>query len=318
MSTLLAGLLGAALASNAPAALSNVVVAETGINFLAVNTNDPVEVAYHKVLEDDDAAEQEVLRWTDEARASTVKGPENPGVTLHNRIRQRLLSVKQEYEHFIALHPNHARIRLAYGSFLNDTQDEEGAVEQWEKSKDLDPSNPAAWNDLANYYGHRSPVKKAFEYYEKAIALNNREPVYYENMATTVYLFRTDAEEYYHLTETQVFDKALDLYRKAIALDPDNFVLYSDYAQSFYGTKPPRFQDGLVAWQGALKIAHDDREREGVYIHFARLHWKLGQYDQAKDDLAHVTSTEYAVMKKRIAKNIDDSINHKISDAPTD
>ena len=122
---------------------------------------------------------------------------------------------------------------------------------------------PRAWNNLANYYGHRSPVKKAFEYYAKAIELDGNESVYYHNLAVTVYLFRTDAEEYYHLTEQQVFDKALDLYRKAIALDPDNFVLFSDYAESFYGTKPPRWQDGLAAWTEALKIAHDDLERRG-------------------------------------------------------
>ena len=105
----------------------------------------------------------------------------------------------------------------------------------------MDPSNPAAWNNLANYYGHRGPVTNAFAYYGKAIEINPQEPIYYENFATTVYLFRKDAEEFFKLTEDQVFEKSLGLYREAMRLDPTNFVLASDYAESFYGTHPPRW-----------------------------------------------------------------------------
>ena len=307
MSTLLVGLLSAALSSNPPVAISNLVADKTGISIPVINTNDPVEAAYYKVLEDDDAAEKDIIRWTDDPSSAT-SGAAVDKATLAGRIQQRIDGIKTEYENFIALHPDHAHIRLAYGSFLNDTKDDGGAMIQWEKARELDPKNPAAWNNLANYYGHRSPVKKAFEYYAKAIDLDSNEPVYYENLATTVYLFRVDAEEYYHLNETQVFDKALDLYRKAIALDPDNFILYSDYAQSFYGTKPPRWQDGLVAWTHALKIAHDDVERQGVYIHLARIDVKLGHFDDARRNLNLITNEMYLGLKKTLTRNLNQAV----------
>jgi tetratricopeptide (TPR) repeat protein len=159
-------------------------------------------------------------------------------------------------------------------------------------------------------------VKKAFEYYAKAIELDGKEAVYYQNLAVTVYLFRPDAEEYYHLTEQQVFDKALALYRKAIALDPDNFVLFTDYAESFYGTNPPRWQDGLAAWTEALKIAHDDVEREGVYIHLARINLKLGHYDEVRRDLDTVTNANYAVLKSRITRNLNAALAKAATNAP--
>src|SRR4029078_1222259 len=132
---------------------------------------------------------------------------------------------------------------------LNEQGDEYEGSKHMEKALELDPKNPAAWNNLANYYGHRSPVKKSFEHYAKAIELDPKEPVYYWNFGTTVYLFRKDAMEFYKIDEKQVFDKALDLYRKALKLDPTNFVLSSDYANSFYGTKPPRYEEGLKAWE---------------------------------------------------------------------
>jgi tetratricopeptide (TPR) repeat protein len=316
VSDLLVGLLSVVLSTNPPVAVSNLVAQKTGISIPVINTNDPVEAAYYKVLEDDDAAEKDIIKWTDNADAFSTAGAGDSRVTLHARIKKRLDDVKAEYEDFIAHHPDHAHIRLAYGSFLNDTHDEEGAVAQWDKARELDPKNPAVWNNLANYYGHRSPVKKAFEYYAKAIELDDKEAVYYENLATTVYLFRVDAEEYYHLNETQVFDKALDLYRKAIALDPDNFVLFSDYAESFYGTKPPRWQDGLTAWTQALKIAHDDVERQGVYIHLARINLKLGRFDDARRNLDIVTNSMYIPLKKRITRNLDEATGKAATNGP--
>ena len=103
-----------------------------------------------------------------------------------------------------------------------------------------DPKNPAAWNNLANYYGEYGGVTNAFAYYAEASRLAPAEPVYLHNLATTVYLFRSDAETFYHLTEPQVFDKALDLYRQAMKLDPANFILATDYAESYYEIKPLR------------------------------------------------------------------------------
>jgi tetratricopeptide (TPR) repeat protein len=314
----LAGLLSAALFTNSSVVAGNPPAAVTGVSVQVVNPNDPVEKAYRKILEDDDAAEKDVLKWSDDAESFSRAGAGDPGITLNARIRQRLKRIKAEYEDFILQHPNHANARLAYGSFLNDTHDEEGAVAQWEKARQLEPTNPAAWNNLANYYGHRGPVTNAFEYYAKAIELDGRESVYYHNLAVTVYMFRQDAREYYHLTEQQVFDKSLELYRKAIALDPDNFVLFSDYAESFYGTNPPRWQEGLAAWTQALKIAHDEVEREGVYIHLARINLKLGHYAEARRNLDAVTNSMYTTLKNRISRNINETIGKSVTNAPAD
>jgi tetratricopeptide (TPR) repeat protein len=318
VTNLLIGLLSAVLSTNPPAAVSNLAAEKTGVSIQIVNANDPVEAAYRKILLDDDAAEKDILKWSDDAEAFSGAGAGDPKLTLHARIRRRLDGIKAEYEDFISHHPDHARIRLAYGSFLHDTDDEEGAIVQCEKARELDPKNPAAWNDLANYYGDIGPVKKAFEYYAKAIELDGRQSVYYHNLAERVYQFRQEACEYYHLTEQQVFDKSLGLYRKAIELDPDNFVLVTDYAESFYSIKPPRWQDGLAAWTEALKIARDDVEREGVYIHLARMNINLGQYEAARRNLNEVTNSMYTILKNRVTKRMNDVITKSVNNAPLD
>jgi tetratricopeptide (TPR) repeat protein len=182
--------------------------------------------------------------------------------------------------------------------------DEEEAVRHMEKARELDPKNPAAWNNLANHYGHRSPVKKAFEYYAKAIELNPNESVYYQNLATSVFLFRKDAKEYYNFTEQQVFDRSLELYRQALKLDPNNFVLASDYAQTYYGIRPIRHDEAITAWEQALKIASTEEQREGVYLHLARIKLDAERFDEVRAHLNNVTNTVYAELKRRLVRNL--------------
>lgn len=273
-------------------------------NAPASPTDDPVEKEYRKLLADDDAAQDEVDKWIRENEAFQQKGAGIHAAAMSLRIEQRFKPIQKAYEDFLLRHPDHARARLAFGSFLNDQGKEEEAVQQWEKARQLDPKNPATWNNLANYYGHRGPVTNAFNYYTKAIELNPKEPVYYQNFATTIYLFRRDAMAMYHLNEQQVFDRSLELYHKALKLDPDSFVLANDLAQTYYGIKPPRIQEALQAWQYALKVAGDELQREGVYVHLARNEILAGQFAHARNHLDAVTNAVYEVLKQRLLKNL--------------
>lgn len=305
MSDLAIGLLSALLATNPPAAVSNLVVEKTGVSVLAPVANDPVEKEYKKLLHADDDAQAEVDKWIEDNNAATAKGSGTPKELFNKRIEDRFAVVRKAYEDFLEKHPGHARAHLAYGSFLLDVNDEQRGVVQMEKARALDPKNPAAWNNLANIYGHHGPVEKAFEYYGKAIELNPAEAVYYQNLATTVYLFRPAAMVFFKISEQQVFDKALELYKKAVTLDPTNFPLHTDYAQTYYGIKPLRTNDALVAWTNALQIAHDDVEREGVYIHLARIKTMTGQFDEARKQINAITHPMYSDLKKRLLKNLD-------------
>src|SRR4051812_11691305 len=145
--------------------------------------NDPVEREYQKLMIADDEAQADVDKWIKAENNNLEDGVRS--VSLQARVKQRLEPVRKGYENFLNRYPNHARARLAFGGFLSDIHEEEEAVVQWEKARELDPKLPAAWNNLANYYGHNGPVSKAFEYYEKAIQLVPNEAVYFENFGTT-------------------------------------------------------------------------------------------------------------------------------------
>src|SRR5664279_1017795 len=300
-------MLGALVTASRLAAATNLVAGPTDLPPAAVpDANDPVEKEYKRLMEDDDAAQAEVDQWIKDNQEAATRGAAVPAADLQRRIRERFDPIRKAYEDFIKRHPDHARARVAYGSFLGDLQDEEGAQEQWEKALALNTKDPAVYNNLANLYGHLGPVKKAFEYYAKAIELNPKRQIYYHNFGTTVYLFRKDAMEFYGISEQQVYDKALGLYSKALKLDPQNFPLASDVAQTYYGIKPLRLEDALKAWTNTLAIAHDEIEREGVYLHFARLKLQSDRFAEVRAHLNAVTNDMYTVLKKRLVHNLDE------------
>jgi tetratricopeptide (TPR) repeat protein len=306
VSNLLIGVVGAVLATNQPAALSNLVTQTTGMSISVTDTNSPLAQELHKIEEQDDAAAAEVDDWIRQNEEFTKKGAGIPKDELNQRIRAKFDGSRTAYKDFIQHHPDYAPARVAYASFLHDMGDEDGEVEQLLKARELDPTIPSVWNNLANFYGEHSPVTNAFACYEKAIQLDPKEPVYYDNFGTTVYLFRKDAKEYYHINEQQVFDKALSLYGAATKLDPTNFLRASDLAMSYYGIKPLRTNDALNAWTNALSLARDEIEREGVYIHFARLAGQIGQFAAAHKQLEAVTNDMYTDMKRRVIRSLND------------
>lgn len=301
----LSALVGLLTATNPVIAASNLVEKHTGIQVPVVATNDPVEAEYQRLLAFDDSTQAEVDRWLREEYKFAEKGAAADSALMAGKVRQRVEPVEKAYKAFLDRNPNHTRARIAFGSFLSDTGREDEAKGQWEKARDLDPKNPAAWNNLANYYGHNSPVTNAFACYEKAIQLSPNESVYYQNFATTVYLFRQDATNYFRISEQQVFDKAMALYRKAMALDPENFPLATDVAQTYYGIKPARVKEAFEAWNHALKLANDDIEREGVRVHLARWHRTAGDLAAARRELSLVTNQLYSATKATLLRAIE-------------
>lgn len=318
MSDLLIGALSALLATNQPAALSNLVRNQTGLSVPIPDVHDPVAKEYQRILALDDDAQEEVQRWMRERDQLRTQPTELEATLFRGKVRQRFDPVKKAYEDFLQANPRHARARLAYGSFLNDIGDEEAAHAQWIRATELDPQNPAAWNNLANFYGHHGPVTNAFACYVRALALRPDEALYYQNFATTVFLFRQDARSFFGITEEQVFDKSIDLYRQARRLEPDNFLLATDLAQSYYAliskaapeteaaqaTLKRRMKEALAAWDDALKLAGDDTARQGVQLHQARWLIHSGRLDDARRTLALITNGTLATSVRALSNKL--------------
>ncbi|PWU21171.1 MAG: hypothetical protein C5B50_02330 [Verrucomicrobia bacterium] len=269
------------------------------------SSNEAIELEYAKVMEADDAAQTEVDQWIRDNEEFVAKGAGLSKAQMKQRVKERLESVRKLYEDFLLRHPKHAQAHIAFGSFLNDLEEESAARKEWETAVELNPKNPAPYNNLANLFAETGPITNAFTYYAKASELNPNEPLYYHNLATAVHVYRKDAMQFYHMAEQQVFAKTLELYNKALKLDPTNFPLATDLAQTYYFLKPLRADEALQAWTNSLRIAHDAVEREGVYLHMARVKLAAGRFAEARAQTIAVTNPMYADLRKTLMGNID-------------
>ncbi len=266
----------------------------------------PEEAAFQKVMALDDAAHEEIDKWIKENGAFAKKGAGLGDAVLSLKIEQRLAPVKRAYEDFLQRHPRHARGQLAFGSFLNDLGEEADARKRWERALELDPKNPAAFNNLANSYGQTGPAAKAFELYSKAIEMNPRQAIYHHNLGSVIVLHRKEAAAHYRVTEQQVLRNALDLYRQAEKFDPANFQLATDIAQIYYALQPPSHDAGIAAWLRAQSLARDDQEREATHLHIARVKAAAGKLNEARSHLNSVTNAALANVKNRLARELAD------------
>ncbi|MBE7504497.1 MAG: tetratricopeptide repeat protein [Verrucomicrobiales bacterium] len=320
MNELLLGLLSALVATNQVVAASNVLAQATGIHAPVVNPQDPVEREYRQLLEADDEAQEEVDAWIEAASSQSGPADDLAAITLNARIKQRFESVEKGYQDFLRRHPKHTRARLAYGSMLSDFGRHDEAVAQWEKARELEPTNPATWNNLADHFSHFGPARKSLEYFAKAVELSPQTPLYRYNLATAVFVFRADALELYGLADDQaVLRKALDLYRAAFALVPNDFKTATDLAQVYYYLQPAAAPDAagqakareqflaeaIAAWRQAERLATDELEREGVAIHMARLCGMHGEFAQGRQHLERVRHAGLAEVKTRVRQSLD-------------
>jgi len=317
VSNLLVGALSVLLSTNPPVAVSNLVARTLTAPLQAFE--DPRAAELREVMEFNENVESALDDLVSRYRNGDPSDPTRPSrIFVELQIGEQYAEVQRRYEAFIERHPDYVEGRLAFAHFLEENGSGEESLEQLKKAVEIDPRSAPAWNNLANYYGHYGEVRYAFPAYEKAVELRPFESLYLYNLATTVFLFRKDAAEYYQCDEQAVFERALGLYRKVRELRPDSFRYAFDFAQTYYGVKPApattpegkaeaekRLADqAMEAWMDALKIADNDLDREGVHVHLARWQIRLGLLDAARTNLALVHHENHQELKQRLLRNV--------------
>ena len=292
------------------------------------STNSAVELEFQALLARDDAAQaaaSEMIANDDQA-SDSLSSPLR--VTLRARMDQKFQPVRDAYVDFLLKHPDFARGHLAFGSFLSDLGDDSEALVHYEKARDLAPRNPAAWNNLGGLYARLEKVGRAFACYEEAIRLNTNQASYPHSLGTLICLFPREAGEYYHCPESETIPKAVSYYETAIRLDSENFEYSQDLAETFYATlrgstaKPEAREDwgrkALGAWTNALSRTAIDIQREGVYLHMARWHLRLGEKASASLRLGQVTHRALLPIKRELMVLLDPTTNGERSSVPSD
>ena len=264
-----------------------------------------VEKEFRSVLLLDDKIHSEVDQWIRDNAKLTEKKSGVPVESLGEQIRIRLSKVEEAYVSFLAKYPKHVEARLAFGSFYSGLGKHDDAMGQWAEARDLEKQNPVPWNNIGKAYGQKGKISEAIRHFTKASELAPKQPLYYRNLAAMLFAYPDQAARYYLIDRSQVVPKVLLLFEKALILDPKNFTLATDTAMIYLATSPFKAKEAINAWNKALSLAPDIRSKEGVRIHLARIHARIGEPKVAQKLLLDVRDPNFNQLKEEILKKID-------------
>ncbi len=264
-----------------------------------------VEKEFRSVLLLDDKIHSEVDQWIRDNAKLTEKKSGVPVESLGEQIRIRLSKVEEAYVSFLAKYPKHVEARLAFGSFYSGLGKHDDAMGQWAEARDLEKQNPVPWNNIGKAYGQKGKISEAIRHFTKASELAPKQPLYYRNLAAMLFAYPDQAARYYLIDRSQVVPKVLLLFEKALILDPKNFTLATDTAMIYLATSPFKAKEAINAWNKALSLAPDIRSKEGVRIHLARIHARIGEPKIAQKLLLDVRDPNFNQLKEEILKKID-------------
>ena len=264
-----------------------------------------VEKEFRSVLLLDDKIHSEVDQWIRDNAKLTEKKSGIPVESLGEQIRIRLSKVEEAYVSFLAKYPKHVEARLAFGSFYSGLGKHDAAMGQWTEARDLEKQNPVPWNNMGKAYGQKGKISEAIRHFSKASELAPKQPLYYRNLAAMLFAYPDQAARYYLIDRSQVVPKVLLLFEKALILDPKNFTLATDTAMIYLATSPFKAKEAINAWNKALSLAPDIRSKEGVRIHLARIHARIGEPKIAQKLLLDVRDPNFNQLKEEILKKID-------------
>ena len=270
-----------------------------------------VESELQTIFTADNAALSEITKWIEEnntlIRTDSIRRDQ-----LAQLIRMRLDRVRKQYLAFLKQHPKHARAHAAYGSFLAHLDDQQGALRELKASAKFGPFNAAVHNNIATHLGtiavesgRHAHVGELLETYQKAIRLAPRVPLYRHNYTIALSLFQKQAAAHLKCTPREVTEEALKQITEALRLDPNNFEIAADLAETHHDFKPLPREQTLTAWKHAATLATTDDERGWAELQMAIVNIETNHFKEAKQHLEKVNVEIYARLKQRLLSAIE-------------
>lgn len=252
-------------------------------------------------------ARQDISRWLRETAARDEHLAGKSAHFLSTRMEHRTQLVLAAWVEFLARHPRHLGALGEEAEFRADLTEDLDAIRRWEAGRTSHPASPAPWNELAHSLAHGGRTADALVCFEKSLDLSPHEAVYFFDYGTAILLYRSVAMSHYQLTEPELFERVLTLYRRGMRLEPDSFQYAADYAQTFYIVKPARPAEGLAAWEHAFKLATTGSGRDEVRTHLARYAIHAGRLGMARLYLDQVQEPRLEPVKESLRRRVQEA-----------
>jgi len=219
-------------------------------------------------------------------------------------LKTRVEQIANEYESLLHDNPGFAPGYAAYGYMLRKVGLRKQAVAMLTKANDIDPEIPLVKNELGNYFAEEGKPLEALVYFQSAIKLEPREPLYRYQMGTLLHEARDDFIRSGEWTRASVDHSMQEAFRSAAELAPGRIEFSYRYAESFYDLKDPDWAAALGAWEGLEAHAQSGIERQTMRLHEANVLISMGKAGQARKVLATVTEPALENQKQKLVARL--------------
>lgn len=216
----------------------------------------------------------------------------------------QLSEVVRDYEALLRKDPQFVPAYIAYGLFLNTTGHAKRSYAIFQRAEALEPDLAVIKNQIGNHHAEEGEYKEAAEYYEAAIKLEPKEPLYHYQLGTLLYEYReffVDAKLY---TRDALLVRSTAAFRAAAELAPDNIAYTYRYAESFYDLPAPDWELALATWKSLGERAKAGVELQTIQLHQANILIQLGRRDEARALLDQISEAPLLPNKQKLVDQL--------------
>lgn len=216
----------------------------------------------------------------------------------------QLSEVVRDYEALLRRDPQFTPAYISYGLFLSTTGHVKRSFDIFKRAEKIDPDLAVIKNQLGNHHAEEGEYKKALEYYEGAVKLEPKEPLYHYQLGTLLYEYREFFVDAKILPRADLLVRSADEFAKAAEFAPDNIAYAYRHAESFYDLPAPDWTAALATWKSIAQRAKAGVELQTIQLHQANILIQLGRADEARALLDQITEAPLQANKQKLVEQL--------------
>jgi tetratricopeptide (TPR) repeat protein len=222
-----------------------------------------------------------------ETAASLTPGDDAPA---------RARKLAQLYRDLAAKYPDENAVQRACGDYFAQAGDRDAAVNFWRRAQALDPHDARSADALGSVALARADVREAAREFQLAVDAAPDEANYHFELANVLFLFR------HQLGDQNALSSALEHFRRASELAPNDRRLALAYAETFDIFPAPDWDAALLAWQKVRALSAP--ATDFADSHLARIHLRQGRLEDARHDLDAIHDPRFDSLKAKFLSQI--------------
>ena len=196
-------------------------------------------------------------------------------------------------------YPERAAVQKACGEYAWHHERAVEAAPFLRRAEALDPADADTADVLASTDLQLGRTKEAVSQWQQAVSDAPAESRYHFALANALFLFRHELLDPTTLPDEEaVFAKALEEFRQASALAPQNLSYAQAYAETFYVVPHPDWEQARSAWKTVLTLSGADTDFPNS--HLARVSLRMKRPEEAEAYLALIHRPDFADLKAKL------------------